>query len=96
MWDEIRYYCDPDTEQPHIYQHNVGEREVEDVLRHPSENRPGGDDSRVLIGQTREGRILEVICVPDPDGVGIFVVTAYDLTGKPLAAFRRRMRKRGQ
>ena len=27
-----------------------------------------------------------MIVVPDADGVGVFVVTAYDLGGKPLAA----------
>jgi hypothetical protein len=38
---------------------------------------------------------LKVICVPDDDGDGVFVVTAYDLSGKPLKAHNRRMRRRG-
>jgi hypothetical protein len=31
---------------------------------------------------------------PEPDSV--FVITAYDLTGKPLAAYRRRRKKKRQ
>jgi len=93
---EIRYYNDPDTGQPHIYGHGVREHEVEDVLRWPAENRAGAGDSRVMIGRTRGGRCLKVVCVPDPVGSGVFVVTASDLTGKPLAAFRRRLRGRGK
>jgi hypothetical protein len=35
-----------------------------------------------------------VVYVPDGEGDGIFVVTAYPLAGKQLAAFRRRQRRR--
>lgn len=90
----LRFYHDPDTELPHIYGHNVTEREVEDVLRYPIEDARSGRGSRIAIGQTRSGRYLKIIYAPDEIGDGIFVVTAYDLVGKPLAAFRRRMRKR--
>jgi len=93
---EIRYNIDEDTGLPHIYGHGVTEDEVETVLRRPIESRRGGDDSRIVIGQTSAGRYLRVLVVPDPDGKGIFVVTAYDLTGIPLAALRRRQRKRGR
>ena len=96
MWQEIRYNIDVETGLPHIYGHGVTTQEVEDVLRRPSENRPGADDSRVLIGMTRAGRVLRVICVPDDDGIGVFVVTAYDLVGKALAAFRRRRRRKAK
>jgi hypothetical protein len=37
---------------------------------------------------------LRVIYVPDPEGDGVFVVTAYPLTDKPLKAYRRRRRRR--
>ena len=94
MWREIRYNLNAETGLPHIFDHGVSTEEVEDVLRRPAENRAGSDDSRVLIGQTRAGRHLKVICVPDEDGQGVFVVTAYDLTGKALAAFRRRRRRK--
>ena len=90
----LRYYYNPETDQPHIYDHDVSEREVEDVLVKPHEEAKGRDQSRMAIGATREGRLLKVVCVPDEIGDGIFVVTAYDLTGKALTAFRRRMRKR--
>lgn len=90
----IRFYIDPETGLPHIYGHRVDEREVEDVLREPGEDRPGREDSRVAIGQTRAGRYLRVIYVPDPEPDSVFVITAYQLTGKPLMAYRRRRRRK--
>jgi hypothetical protein len=39
---------------------------------------------------------LRVIYVPDPEPDSIFVITAYELRGKPLAAYRRRQRRKGQ
>ena len=62
---DVRYYIDPETERPHIYRHGAVEREVEDVLRRPIEDRPGRDASRVALGQTQAGRYLRVIYVPD-------------------------------
>ena len=88
----VRFYLDPETGQPHIYKHDVREREVEQVLTRAGEDRPGREDSRVVVGQTDGGRYLRVIYVPEPGGV--FVVTAYELTGKPLKAYKRRMRRR--
>ena len=90
----IRFYIDPETGLPHIYGHAVDEEEVEEVLRAPGEDRPGREGSRVAIGQTRAGRYLRVIYVPDPEPDGIFVVTAYQLIGKPLMVYRRRRRKK--
>jgi hypothetical protein len=92
---EARFYIDPRTGEPHIYQHGVDEDEVEEVLRHPGDDFPGREDSRIALGQTRSGRYLQVVYVPDPDRRGVFVVTAYELRGKALAAYRRR-RKRKQ
>ncbi len=91
---KIRYYIDPQTEQPHIYSHGVSEDEVEDVLRKPGEDRLGHDGSRISIGRTKNGRFLRVIYVPDPVPDSIFVITAYDLSGKPLKAYRRRIRRK--
>ena len=93
---DVRYYLDPDTNQPHIFGHGVTEAEVEYVIRHPGEDRPGDDDSRHSLGQTESGRYLRVIYVPDPGGDGVFVVTAYDLRGMQLQAYRRRRRRRGK
>lgn len=68
--------------------------EVREVLASPGEDRPGRDGSRVAIGQTDGGRFLRVIYLRDPEPDSIFVITAYDLRGKPLKAYRRRLRKR--
>lgn len=89
---EIRFYVDPATDEPHIYGHRVSEEEAIDVLETPGEDRPGQDGVRIAIGQTQAGRYLRVIYVPESDGA--FVITAYELTGKPLLAYRRRRRRR--
>ncbi len=93
IWS-IRYYHDPATGLPHIYNHNVTEEEVKEVLARPGEDRQGYEGARVAIGQTEAGRCLRVIYVPDPDPGSVFVITAYELRGKPLKAYRRRQRKR--
>jgi len=93
---QARFYIDPATGSPHIYGHKVGESEVVDVLERPYEDRPGREGSRIALGQTSSGRYLRVVYVPDPEPDSVFVITAYDLTGKPLAAFRRRKRKKHQ
>ena len=89
----IRFYIDKETGLPHIYNHEVDEVEVEEVLRNPGEDRAGRNDSRVAIGQTQAGRYLRVIYVPDRQPDSVFVVTAYELKGKPLTAYRRRQRR---
>jgi hypothetical protein len=93
---DIRFYRDPATGEPHIYNHGVTEDEVAEVLRRPGEDRLGREGSRVAIGQTRTGRFLRVIYVPDPEPESIFVITAYELRGKPLTAYRRRQRRKGR
>ncbi len=94
--DRVRLRCflDPETGEPHIHQHGVTKEEVAEVLRRPGEDRPGREESRVAIGKTAGGRYLRVIYVPDPEPESAFVITAYDLEGKPLAAYRRRRRRR--
>lgn len=88
----LRFYQDPSSGQPHIRRHGVDESEVEQVLETPGEDRPGREGSRVAIGQTESGRYLRVIYVPDPEPDSVFVITAYELKGKPLSAYRRRRR----
>ncbi len=92
----IRFYVDPETGRPHLERHGVTENEVADVLLRAGEDRPGGEGSRVALGQTRAGRFLRVIYVPDPQPKSVFVLTAYELKGKPLSAYRRRSRRRGR
>lgn len=88
----IRFYHDPETGQVHIFKHGLNEMEVEEVLSRPGEDRPAREGARSAIGRTRAGRFLRVIYIPEPGGM--FVITAYELKGKPLAAYRRRMRRR--
>lgn len=91
---KVRYYIDPETELPHIYDHEIDEAEVQEVLSNPGEDRPGTKGSRVAIGKTSGGRYLRVIYVPDPIPRSVFVITAYELRGKPLTAYRRRRRRK--
>lgn len=91
---DLRFYVDRDTSEPHIYRHGISEQEVEEVLGQPGEDRPGRGGARVALGQTHAGRFLRVIYVPDPDPNSAFVITAYELRGKPLTAYRRRRKKR--
>ena len=91
---KIRFYVDPETNQPHIFNHHVNESEVEDVLARPLEDRDAVEGSRVALGQTRSGRYLRVIYVPDPEPDSIFVITAYDLGPKARKALRRRRKRK--
>jgi len=93
IWN-VRYYIDPETGLPHIYNHDVVEHEVAEVLARPGEDRQGEEGSRVAIGQTGAGRYLRVIYVPDPEPGRVFVITSYELRGKALTAYRRRRRRR--
>ncbi|MGI8609277.1 MAG: hypothetical protein ACR2MY_08645 [Candidatus Dormibacteria bacterium] len=92
----VRFYIDPTTGLPHVHGHGVTQDEASQVLAVPTEDRPAAEGARMAIGRTRAGRYLRVIYVPDEGGEGIFVVTAYELRGKPLAAFRRRRRRRNE
>ena len=88
------YHIDPTTGLPHIYQHNVSEQEIEDILNRPLQDIRGRGDSRIAIGQTGEGRYLRVIYVPDPVPDSVFVITAYELGPKAKRAIRRRRKKK--
>ena len=73
---DVRYFLDPDTNQPHIYGHGVTESEVEEVLRGRGEDVRATGNSRRKIGQTLAGRLLQVFYVPDEDPDSVFVITA--------------------
>jgi hypothetical protein len=92
---KLRFYRDPETDEPHIYGHNVDEEEVEEVLRGPGEDRPGRRSSRIAIGKTGNGCYLRVIYVPDPEPDSVFVITAYDLTGKTLDGLSKKTPQEG-
>ena len=93
---ELRFSIDPDTELPHIYGHGVTEAEVRQVLSGRGEDVRGDGDSRMKLGQTQAGRLLQVIYVPDPGRESGFVITAYDLKPKAKKAYRRRQRRKGR
>jgi hypothetical protein len=93
---KVRFYIDPETGEPHIHNHDVSEEEVTEVLENVGEDRPGREGSRLALGKTNAGRYLRVISIPDPEPDSIFVITAYELRGKPLAAYRSRRRKKGR
>ena len=88
----VRFYIDPATAQPHIYDHSVVEEEVEDVLARPMEDRAGRDGARIALGQTEAGRYLRVIYVPDATPGSVFVITAHELGEKARKALRRRQK----
>lgn len=88
---KIRFHTDSDSGMPHIRNHGVTEQEAEEVLSSPGEDRPGREGARVAIGQTQAGRYLRVVYVADAEAA--FVITAYELKGKPRTAYRRRRRR---
>ena len=49
---------------------------------------------RRIIQETEAGRYLKVVFVPDEGGESGFVVTAYELDGKALKAYRRTKRRK--
>lgn len=90
----IRYHQDGETGLPHIYGHGVREQEVEEVMMHPGVIVPSRRGARLALGRARSGRHLKIVFVEDDDPEGIFVITAYELQGKALAAYRRRRKRR--
>ena len=92
----LRFYLDSETGEPHILNHGVNEDEVREVLENAGEDRAGREGSRIALGKTDGGRYLRVIYVPDPEPDSSFVITAYDLKGKPLAAYRSRRKRKGR
>jgi hypothetical protein len=90
----IRFHIDSSTGLSHIYKHGVDEYEVEEALEKSGDDKPSSNDSRIATGQTSSGRYLRIIYVPDPEPNSVFVITAYELRGKPLTAYRRRIRRR--
>jgi hypothetical protein len=91
---ELRFYIDPETGLPHIYNHGVTEAEVVQVVQGPGPVYRGDRNSRLKSGQTEVGRFIQVVYNPDPGGDSIFVITAYPLGGNALKAYRRRQRRK--
>jgi hypothetical protein len=74
----------------------VTEEEVRQALVGRGDDFRGRRKARICFGRTFAGRYLIVIYVPDEDRDGLYVITAYDLRGKALKAFRRRHRRKSR
>jgi hypothetical protein len=60
---DIRFHVDPETGQPHIYDHGVTEEEVRQVLMGQGDEFQGSRDARIRFGKTLAGRYLKgVFC----------------------------------
>ena len=66
---EVRYFRDPETALPHIYDHGVTEAEAEWVLGHPGEDEVCSGGSRQALGQTRPGGICAWCTCPTKKGM---------------------------
>jgi hypothetical protein len=64
--------------------------------RNPVRIARGAKDPRIALGQTAFGRYPRVVYVPDPEPDSVFIITAWELTGRPLAAYRNRRKKKHQ
>jgi hypothetical protein len=91
---ELRFWIDPATDLPHIDDHGVTEEEVRQVMSRAGQELPGGDGSRIRLGQTEAGRYLQIVYVPDKGAESAFVVTAFDMSPKAKQAYRRRQRRK--
>lgn len=90
----LRFYIDPETGEPHIHNHHVEEWEVWDICDEPLESRPGGDGTTVLLGQTRNGRFIRVICRRDEHRDSTLIITAYEPGPQAIRGLRRRRKKK--
>jgi len=85
------------TGLPHIYEHNVSEHEVEDILGHPRRDMRGREDSRITIGQTEdrfasgegdaERRVRECVNLGPHHTVGFFANLDNSVSGRPRPEF---------
>jgi len=93
---QARFYIDPASGSPHIHNHHGGEDGAIEVMERPGEDRAGREGSRIALGQTAAGRYLRVVYVPDIEPDSVFVITAYEISGKALVAYRKRRGKKHQ
>ncbi len=89
----IRFYIDPETESPHVENHGITMSECVEVLENPGHDFASSGGARIAYGQSRSGRFLKVVYKEDQVGDGVFVITAYELSGNELKAYRRRLRR---
>lgn len=90
----IRFYTDEDTGLAHTEAHGVDPTEVLEVFQGRTQRGHGRDGAQIAEGQIRSGRYLRVIYRDNEFDGSILVITAYELTGKAKAAYRRRNKRR--
>ena len=80
----------------HIARHGVEADEAEDVVRGARRPYPLAveDDTFLVRGRTRAGRLLQVVFVLDPDDT-VYVIHARPLTEAEKRRITRRARRRG-
>ena len=87
IWVKINFYNDPDTGEPHIFKHNVTEKEIFDFFSTSSYFEfKRRDISFEAFGNLKNGRFLQVAYRKENDG-SIFVITAYDIEDKEMIHF---------
>jgi len=93
----LDFYIDPETGEPHIYQHGVNEKEVAEVLSGDGLRWHAGNEKWCVVGKTGTGRILQIIFIQvEQPSETTFVITAYPPKKDLATAYRRRMKKKGK
>lgn len=83
---KFRFYIDPDTNEPHVYKHEVKEQEIIEVFTERSYfERIRQDGSFEAIARTDQRRFLRIAF--RRTGEEIFIITAYDIEDKETIAF---------
>lgn len=90
---EYRFYLDPDSGRPHLENHGVTPVEAIEVIETAIQDYHSDRGARIALGRTRRGRYLQVVYKWDDELSGMFVITAFPLSGKRKQALRRRMRR---
>jgi len=84
---DMRFYLDPDSGLPHIYQHGVREDEVEQILRGKGEDVAAKDGARRNSDKRTRDATCKSIYTFDDLGLSIFVITAYGVQSLSCADY---------
>ena len=90
----IRFYRDPATGEPST---TMMSQKMKSKMSSVAQVKTTWVGKGLVLPSVRHGlEVFRVIYVPDPEPDSIFVITAYELRGKPLTVYRRRQRRKGQ
>jgi len=81
IWDEWNV--------AHIARHQVTSEEVEEVCQSNPLVQQGYHGRTVVVGHTRDGRMLEVVLDPEPEEGVYYVVTAHPASRKDRALYQK-------